>query len=33
MGRKFIGVELKESYYKQARLNLMAAEEQSIELL
>lgn len=26
MGRKFVGIELKESYWKQARLNLMAAE-------
>jgi len=28
MGRKFIGVELKASYYKQARLNLKSAEEE-----
>ena len=26
MGRKFVGVELKESYYQQAVLNLKAAE-------
>ena len=26
MGRRFVGIELKESYYRQARLNLMAAE-------
>lgn len=26
MGRRFVGVELKESYWKQARLNLIAAE-------
>jgi DNA methylase len=32
MGRKFIGVELKESYYKQASLNLMAACETAGEL-
>lgn len=28
MGRKFIGVELKKSYYDQARLNLIAAQNQ-----
>lgn len=27
MGRRFVGAELKESYYKQARLNLMAAQD------
>jgi DNA modification methylase len=32
MGRKFIGVELKESYFKQAYLNLEAAEKQQAEL-
>ncbi len=29
MGRKFIGIELKASYYKQARLNLKSAEDES----
>ena len=33
MGRKFIGVELKGSYYRQACLNLQAAEEQQNELI
>ena len=33
MGRKFIGVELKESYYKQAALNLKSAEEFQSDLL
>lgn len=28
MGRKFIGVELKKSYYEQARLNLISAQNQ-----
>ncbi len=28
MGRKFVGVELKDSYYRQARANLAAAESQ-----
>jgi hypothetical protein len=28
MGRKFVGIELKESYYKQAVLNLKAAESE-----
>ena len=28
MGRKFIGVELKASYFKQARLNMQAAESE-----
>jgi DNA modification methylase len=32
MGRKFIGVELKPSYYKQAVLNLLAAENVQCEL-
>ena len=27
MGRKFVGCELKESYYKQAVLNLLAADK------
>jgi hypothetical protein len=26
MGRRFVGVELKSSYYQQAKLNLIAAE-------
>jgi DNA modification methylase len=26
LGRKFVGIELKESYWKQACLNLKAAE-------
>lgn len=33
MGRKFIGVELKESYWVQGKLNLMAAERQQMEVL
>jgi hypothetical protein len=33
MGRRFIGIELKESYYKQACLNLKAAEETQNNLL
>ena len=33
MGRKFIGVELKESYYKQACLNLKAAEHEQHTLI
>jgi DNA modification methylase len=33
MGRKFIGVELKASYFKQAHLNLAAAESQQSELI
>ena len=33
MGRKFIGVELKESYWGQGKLNLMAAERQQMEVL
>lgn len=33
MGRKFIGVELKESYYRQASLNLASAEHKQEELL
>jgi len=33
MGRKFVGVELKESYYKQACLNLAAAQQQQENLL
>ena len=28
LGRRFIGVELKESYYKQACLNMVAAEHE-----
>lgn len=32
LGRKFIGIELKESYYKQAALNLKAAEEQQSQI-
>jgi DNA modification methylase len=32
-GRRYIGVELKESYFNQARLNLKAAEEQQKDLL
>lgn len=31
MGRKFIGVELKESYYRQASLNLQAAEREKTQ--
>lgn len=30
MGRKFVGFELKESYYKQACLNLASAESQNV---
>lgn len=33
MGRKFVGVELKASYFKQAALNLQAAESQQSQLL
>ena len=33
MGRKFVGVELKESYYKQACLNLAAAQQSQDSLL
>jgi DNA modification methylase len=33
MGRKFVGVELKESYFKQAYLNLEAAEKTQSELI
>ena len=33
MGRKFIGVELKESYYKQACMNLKAAEHEQHTLI
>jgi len=33
MGRKFVGIELKESYYKQAYLNLAAAEQQQDTLV
>ena len=33
MGRKFIGVELKPSYFKQGYLNLKAAEENQNQLL
>ena len=33
MGRKFVGIELKPSYYKQAVLNLHAAEHQQAELV
>lgn len=32
MGRKFIGIELKESYYRQAVLNLRAAESEGAEI-
>jgi len=32
-GRKFVGVELKESYFKQAYLNLEAAEKSQSELM
>jgi len=31
MGRKFVGVELKESYYRQAALNLQAAEKEKTQ--
>jgi len=33
MGRKFIGVELKPTYFKQGYLNLKAAEESQNQLL
>jgi hypothetical protein len=33
IGRKFVGVELKESYYKQACLNLAAAQQSQENLL
>ncbi len=33
MGRKFVGIELKESYYKQAVLNLIAAQQSQENLL
>lgn len=33
MGRKFIGVELKKSYYEQARLNLISAQNSKDEEL
>jgi DNA modification methylase len=33
VGRRFIGFELKNSYYRQAVANLAAAEESSKELL
>jgi DNA modification methylase len=29
LGRRFVGVELKESYYRQAVLNLQATQKQS----
>lgn len=32
MGRRFVGIELKESYFKQAYLNLEAAEKSQAEL-
>lgn len=32
MGRKFVGFELKESYFKQAALNLRAAEHRPDDL-
>ena len=32
MGRRFVGIELKESYYKQAALNLKAAEAQQASI-
>ena len=31
-GRRFVGVELKESYYRQAKLNLIAAVESQVDL-
>lgn len=31
MGRKFVGIELKESYYRQAALNLQAAEQEKTQ--
>ena len=31
MGRKFIGAELKESYYRQAAANLAAAEREQTQ--
>jgi DNA modification methylase len=33
MGRKFVGVELKESYFRQAVLNLHAAERRQQDLI
>jgi hypothetical protein len=33
MGRKFVGIELKASYYKQATLNLAIAESQAVPTL
>jgi DNA modification methylase len=33
MGRRFIGIELKESYFKQAALNLKSAEESQAGIL
>lgn len=33
MGRKFVGIELKPSYYRQASLNLQAAENHQSELI
>jgi len=33
MGRKFIGIELKQSYYRQAVLNLKAAESHQSDLM
>ena len=32
MGRKFVGIELKGSYYAQAVLNLAAAETKQVDL-
>jgi DNA modification methylase len=32
MGRRFVGVELKASYYKQAVANLAAAKAKTIDL-
>jgi len=32
MGRRFVGFELKESYFKQATLNLRAAEQRPDDL-
>jgi hypothetical protein len=32
MGRKFVGIELKGSYYEQAVLNLAAAEHKQVDL-
>lgn len=31
MGRKFLGIELKEAYYKQACINLKRAEQKAVE--